>query len=208
MDEVRFHLFVRKETSRINRDFLSLTIFVLSLAILWLNDEFFGWTFLDWTVKMLFAVAVMGHVFLLFYSMNEKEKLDGKFIGYVTFSTEKILAHKKEFKLDSFVKIEFNVGDYDGLSTGASRSIEPKISNGVNNRLSIKSIDGLTYDFNFQLTNKNEFEKKMRDILIAYHLKDKISFLALIQLIGISDSYERIQEFKRELALTREGMST
>jgi len=205
MDEIRFILFKKKDASRVDRDLLGFTLFALILAFLWLNDEFLGWAFLDWIMKAVVIVWVLGYIYLLFYSMNEKEKLDGSFVGYIFFAPDTITAGEKVFHIETIVKIEIQSDDYDGRKWTNHRSIEPKVSNGVGNLVRLKMKDGGVYQFNFQLNYENEFKKKMREILISYHLKDKISFLALIQYIDISDSYERIQEFKMELGLLKES---
>jgi hypothetical protein len=133
--------------------------------------------------------------------------LKGDFVGYLIFTPEKISANKEEFEFEEIVKLEIFAEDFDGMFSGSSRSIETKLSNGVNNRITIHLKNGGRKGFYFLQTYEGEFLKKMKDLLIAYHLKEKISFLALIQQIGISDNYERIQEFKKELEMLRRQKS-
>ena len=205
MDEVRFLLFEKKGGIRVARDLLALTAFVMCLAFLWLNDEFLYWGFLAWILKAIVVGGVLVYSYFLFYSMNEKEKLDGSFVGYISFDRDKIRAGELTISIEDIAKLEFHAFDYEGSKYTNYRSIEPKISNGTDNQVRLQMKGNSELKFNFQLNYENEFEKKMRDVLIAYHLQDKISFLALIQYIGISDSYERIQEFKKELALIKES---
>ncbi|TDQ19253.1 hypothetical protein DFQ04_1074 [Algoriphagus boseongensis] len=137
--------------------------------------------------------------------MNEKEKLNGNFVGYLIFDLEKVIAGEKEFRLSEIQKLEFTFSDFDGMKWTNLRSPEPKVSNGVNNRATVKFKNGTYSDFYFYQDYEDEFEMKMRDLLISFHLQDKISFLALIQYIGISDDYERIQEFKKELQIMKDS---
>ncbi len=182
------------------------TAFAMVLAFAWLNNEFLGWIFLDWILRAGGVVIGVVSIYFHIYSLNEKEKLDGDFIGFLVFRIEGIRAGELDILVQDIEKIEFHVYDYDGCKNSNYRSIEPKVSNGTNNQVRLKMKDSLELKFNFQLKYGNEFEKKMWDLLIFYHLADKISFLALIQYIGISDSYERIQEFKKELTSMREGI--
>lgn len=103
--------------------------------------------------------------------------------------------------LKEIVKMEISEGDYKGKQLISRFSVYPKISNGVYNSLKLKLNDNSEMKFYFQLNYENEFQKNMKELLISYHLQGKISFLALIQYIGISDSYEQIQDFKKELEL-------
>jgi hypothetical protein len=199
MDEVKFPLFVKKKVKRIDRDLLVFGSMMTSLFILWLNQEFLEIIFLEYLFKFVCIIAFALYPILIFYSISEKEKLDGDFVGYLVFGPQKIVAKQKEVDIGSLTKIEFFVYDYDGRSWNNPRSTLPKISNGVGNEVRLKTKSNSIIAYNFQQNYENEFEKKMRGILISYHLEEKISFLVLIQLIGISDNYEQIQEFKKEL---------
>jgi Ca2+/Na+ antiporter len=189
--------------SRVDRDLLSFTILFVCLAFMWLNDGFLYWAFLRWILYVIIIVSIIMYAYFSFHSLNEKEVLKGDFVGYLIFTPEKISANKEEFELKELVKLEIYADDFDGKSTGATRSIEPKLSNGVSNWITIHLKNGVKKHFYFLQNFEGEFQKKMKELLIDYHLKEKISFLALIQYIGISDNYERIQEFKKELEILR-----
>jgi Ca2+/Na+ antiporter len=207
MDKVEFFQYVPSGKSRVGRDLVAFTILFFCLAFMWLNDGFLNWAFIRWVLYAIIIVSIITYSYLCFHSLNEKEVLKGDFVGYLIFRPEKIFANREEFELEEIVKLEFYADDFDGKFTGSSRSIEPKLSNGVNNRITVHLRNRAKKDFYFLQNYEGEFLKKMKELLIAYHLKDKISFLALIQYIGISDSYEEIQEFKKELALRRAQIS-
>jgi hypothetical protein len=199
MNEVKFPLFVKKNIKRINRDLLIFGSMMFSLFILWLNEEYLEISFLGPVINTVFIISLVLYPILIFYSMSEREKLDGDFVGYLVFGPQKILAKQKEVDIEILRKIEFFVYDFDGKNWNNPRSAEPKVSNGTGNEVRLITKANSTIIYNFQQNYENEFEKKMREVLISYHLQEKISFLVLIQLIGISDNYEQIQEFKKEL---------
>lgn len=203
MEKIKFPYFVKKNQTTIDRGLLVFGSLFFSLFVLWMNMEYFKVDFIEWVFNLIAGLAFGSYFILIFYSMNEKEKLDGNFVGYLIFEHDSILVGEHEYPLENLKKIEFFTGDYEGKTWTNYRSIEPKIFHGVQNWVRLKTIDDSVFEFNFQLRYENEFEKKLRDILISYHLKGKISFLALIQYIGISDSYEDIQEFKKELEKLR-----
>lgn len=203
MEKIKFPYFVKKNQTTIDRVLLVFGLLFFSLFVLWMNMEYFKVDFIELVFSLIEGLAIASYIFFIFYSMNEKEKLNGNYVGYLIFEPDRILAGDHEYPLENLKKVEFFTGDYEGKTWTSYRSIEPKISHGVQNWVRLKTIDDSVFEFNFQLRYENEFEKKLRDILISYHLKGRISFLALIQHIGISDSYEDIQEFKKELEKLR-----
>jgi hypothetical protein len=203
MDNVEFSQYVPSGKSRVGRDLIAFTILSFCLAFMWLNDGFLNWAFVRWIVYAIFAVSIIGYAYLYFHSLNEKEVLKGDFVGYLIFTPENICANKEEFRLEEIDKLEIFADDFEGKSTEASRSIEPKLSNGVNNRITVHLKNSAKKDFYFLQNYEGEFIKKMKELLIAYHIKDKLSFSALIQYIGITDDYGKVQEFKKEVELQR-----
>lgn len=205
MSEVKFPLFIKNQKNRLSRSFWIFSLCLGSLLILWLNQEFLNLELVEFIFYPIVWIGWLSYIFFLFYSMNEKEKLNGNFVGYLIFDLEKVIAGEKEFRLSEIQKLEFTFSDFDGMKWTNLRSPEPKVSNGVNNRATVKFKNGTYSDFYFYQDYEDEFEMKMRDLLISFHLQDKISFLALIQYIGISDDYERIQEFKKELQIMKDS---
>lgn len=201
MESIKFLIFEKKGKYQASRYLLFITFFTVGFAFLLLGSQDF------FAIKAIESIGLIivgctGIVYFVFgfYSLSEKEKLNGSFTGYLIFSKSIISVGDKVYHLNDVLKIEFFVGDYDGLIDGyLGFSPIPKISNGVGNSIRLKMYNGTEEKFNFQLNYENEFQKKMSDLLISYHLQDKISFQTLIQYIGISDSYEQIQEFKKEL---------
>jgi hypothetical protein len=199
LEKIKFPYFVKKNQTTIDRGFLVFGLLIFSLFVLWMNEEYFNVDFIEWVFNLTTGLAFASYFFLIFFSVNEKEKLYGNYVGYLIFEPDRILASDHEYRIENLKKIEFSTSDYEGKKYTNYKSIDPKISHGVQNWVRLKTIDDSVFELNFQLRYEDEFEKKLRDILINYHLKGKISFLALIQYIGISDSYEDIQEFKKEL---------
>ncbi|MBN7810537.1 hypothetical protein J0A68_06195 [Algoriphagus sp. H41] len=103
------------------------------------------------------------------------EKLTGDFSGLLIFRKRSIKVVDDEIDLDEIQKMEFNASDFDGKKWMNFRSPDPKLSNGINNRASLVTKKGVRLDFNFQQAYEDEFHLKMRNLLISYHLADKIS---------------------------------
>jgi hypothetical protein len=200
METIKYLLFKKKTKNQLDRDLLFLTLFVIGLALLWLGGEnYLGWEVLESIGLLILGFAGLTYLFFGFYSLSEKERLNGDFTGHIEFEKDKIIVGDQVFNLGSLSKIEIYSEDYIGKKEGTQFSVVPKVSNGVGNYVRLKTKEGSVFQFNFQLNSENEFEKKMKDLLIQYHLKDKISFLALIQYICISNNYGQIQQFKKEL---------
>ena len=201
MEKVEFLLFIHKPKDHIDRGLLFFTLFAIGLAMLWLGgEEYFSVEALRIIGGLVFGCTWIGYLFFGFYSLSEKERLYGSFTGKLVYSKSSISVGNIDYLLSDISKVEIFCGDYDGMKHNyLGYSVTPKVSNGVGNSLLLKLKNGTEKKFNFQLNYENEFQKKMRDLLICYHLQEKISFLALIQHIGISDNYEQIQEFKEQL---------
>lgn len=200
MEKVSFLWFEKKKKDHMDRGLLIFTSFTIAFAMIWLGGEdFLGWKILESIGLLILAITGLTYLFFGIYSFSEKEKLNGSFRGNIDFSPDSITVGSEKFLLKEIVKMEFSVGDYKGKQLISRFSVSPKVSNGVYNPLNLKLKDNSEKKFYFQLNYENEFQKKMRDLLIYYHLQEKISFLALIQYIGIPDNYEQIQEFKEQL---------
>lgn len=201
MDSITFLWFEEKKKNQIDRGLLIFISFAIAFTMVWLGGEdFFGWKVLEKIGLFTLVISGLAYFFLGFYSFSEKEKLNGNFKGSIDFCPDSISVGSEKFLLKEIVKIEISEGDYNGKKHISNFSVYPKVSNGVGNSLKLSMKDDSEKTFNFQLNYENEFQKKMRNLLISYHLQDKITFLALIQYIGISDNYEQIQDFKKELA--------
>lgn len=180
---------------------------MVGLIVRWANQSYLQNGFIETLFLPIVYCFFAAYVFFVIYSINEKEKLNGDFIGYLIFSKEKIKAAQEDFDINQIQKLEFYTFDYDGKKWVNPRSPDPKVSNGEKNFIQIKLKDGRLLKYFFQQAYEGEFQMKMKDLLITYHQKEKISFLALIQHIGISDNYERIQEFKKELEILKSQKS-
>lgn len=207
MEKVSFLWFEEKKKDHMDRGLLIFTLFAIAFTMIWLGGEdFFGWKVLETIGILILALTGIAYLFLGIYSFSEKEKLSGSFKGNIDFGPDSISVGSIKFLLEEIVKMEILDGDYNGKQLISRFSVSPKVSNGVYNSLNLILKDNSEKKFYFQLNYENEFQKKMRDLLIYYHFQGKISFLALIQYIGISDSYEQIQDFKKELvALSQEN---
>lgn len=151
------------------------------------------------TISMFLSIGLMFLVPLLrIYKMNQYKRLDGKIDRFLTFDFEEITIDKSIIKLTDIKKIEASFFDYVGRKRGVSfYDFDGDLSNGVDNFLTLHMNDGGSINTFFFQQSGNE-SKKVKEQLIHYHLKGKIHFLHLIDLLGITD-YDEIQEFKKEI---------
>lgn len=109
---------------------------------------------------------------------------------------DKIIVNQAEVFIKDIDKISFSIRDYKGMKTSLKGELDGCKSNGVGNSVILYDKTGNRQIY-FQLLS----EYALRDIkeqLIHYHVKGKLHFLQLIDILGIS-RYEDIQEFKKEI---------
>jgi len=147
-----------------------------------------------WGVELGFILAI----YFKIARFLTRKSLHGEIGGFLAFGEKGVTVNGKLYSIDEIRRIEFFVHDYfDKLDFPSRGDFNPGRSNGVGNFCEVTLVDGSSLRIYFQLHDKEEF-LNMRDILIHYHFNKKISFLRLIEYLGI-DKYEEIQDFKRIL---------
>ena len=201
---ITFNIFKKKKGIYWTRTLIFYTILVPSLAIFLVRKEMdFDTNIIDdilicLIVGSLIYAFIVGSVGLVRY-----ETIKGRLEGFMVLNLNTIHIDYKVYHLNDIKKIEIFNGDYKGsLNVRSSGSIEPVISQGVENEIIITMNSGEVEKHFFQLLNENDLSKAEKE-LINYHLKGKIHFLHLIDILNITD-YNKIQQFKKEISYMSE----
>ena len=144
--------------------------------------------------ERIFQVIAISGLFIAlivkFIGFSKIEKIDGTFYGYLIFKENSIEVNDKSYDLAEIKRIEISNDDYNGkLVNVASGNFGPALSNGTNNHIIIFLNSGETKKFNFQLINSNDFQK-LRTEFINYHVKSKVDFWSLANILGEKSSKE------------------
>lgn len=124
-----------------------------------------------------------------------RKKIEFILNGEITFLDNRILVNDNVFSIDAITQITFpHFDDYKGKVT---KSVENKISQGVDNSVSLTIESGEKKVYYFQLDHRYQI-RDLREQLIQYHLAGKLDFTNLVNMLGL-ESYNAIQNFKNEL---------
>lgn len=133
-----------------------------------------------------------------FIGLTKVEHLRGNLEGYLTFENDFININEEIYLLEKINSIQISNDDYIGkLVHTSSGNLGPALSNGTNNFIIIFLKSGETKKYQFELINSNDFQN-VRTILIQYHLKRKIDFWELANVLGEKSSSE-IRDLKIEI---------
>ena len=133
-----------------------------------------------------------------FIGFSKVENLPGIIDGYLIFEENQILIGKEKYSLDEIKKIQISNDDYQGkLVNMSSGNLGAALSNGANNFIIIYFKTGKTTRHQFQLLKSDDFQK-IRNILILYHVKNKMDFWELANVLGEKSSNE-IAELTNEI---------
>jgi len=135
------------------------------------------------------ATLITGLI-LKFRGLTQIEPLRGTLEGDLIFERESINIGGKSYSLDEINSIQINNDDYSGKLINITRgNIGPALSNGTNNSVILFLKSKETKKYLFELINSNDFQN-VRMILIEYHLKGKIDFWELANVLGDKSSSE------------------
>lgn len=143
------------------------------------------------------GLAFVAGFILKIFGYTQIEPLRGKLDGYLIFNKNFVQVQDKVFPIETISKIKISNDDYYRKITRiAGGNFGPALSNGTNNFLVIFFESYETKQFQFQMRNSDDFQE-IRETLIDYHLKGKIEFWELAQVLGENSTSET-------LALTEE----
>lgn len=148
-------------------------------------------------------------LFILFYGLVLKfigltkiESLRGNLEGYLSFEKEFIIVDEEIYFLEKIRSIQIFNDDYSGKLVNTSKgNLGPALSNGTNNFIIIFLESGKNKKYQFEMINSNDFQKS-RTILIEYHIKKKIDFWELANVLG-EKSTEEIAELTKEIEVIK-----
>ncbi|MES2061437.1 MAG: hypothetical protein V4456_05920 [Bacteroidota bacterium] len=135
--------------------------------------------------------SIIGCCITIFYiirSLIAYAPLRGQFKGKIEFTNDAIIINNKPYYIKGIKKIDFYFGDYYGEIRSGYRSVNPKLSQGVNNSIEFATIDDVLYNIQFKIrTPKGYF---VLSPFINNALKaQKISRFRAIDLIGEENIY-------------------
>tara|TARA_B110000908_G_C9979490_1_gene324849 strand:+ start:116 stop:613 length:498 start_codon:yes stop_codon:yes gene_type:complete len=129
------------------------------------------------------------------FSRHEYE--NGVYKGKISFEETFISINGVKYDLSLVNKIAFISYDVKGALCNSTNAFEPRLSNGLDNYIEMTLDSGEKVKRNF-LQTENQKVKYFKELLVKYHLENKISWLSLLSILEIED-YDDIQKFKAEI---------
>lgn len=190
-------IYIPKKTSILkNRDWLIFLCFSFFLLLIFLEHFILSENeLLNIVIKIIGISFCFLMIYLMFSSLNEKEKLKGILKGEILLNDQEVILGSEHFKLKEIKNMSIIFDDYENkYEQHLMGTYYPSISS----FFEIKLKNGDSKKVQFQQKYENEIIKKNKEKLIFYHKQGVIFFLNLIQLLGIDD-YDEIQNFKKQL---------
>ncbi len=153
--------------------------------------------------KALLFAPILPFVYWVALSLtvrNSYKPLKGKLEGHIVFRNDAIIIADKIYPLDDIWNIEFEGIDwlgYEHWTRGLSEKFEDSFSQGVDNTLVLFLKDKQIIKTRFQKLDEYEF-REIEEVILEYYLKDKISYLHTVEVLGLSkqDEWSRLKELK------------
>lgn len=155
------------------------------------NFDFGNFPIYIFIIWLLYFIGYMISNFFL------HEHKNGEFKGEIELENDSILINKTKYELNQIDKIAIHSNDYEGQFVNGAFEFSRHLSNGLNNELKLKLSNGSEINCHF-LQTKGQRIKNFREVLINYHLKGKMSWLHLLNVLELED-YDQIQILKKEL---------
>lgn len=200
MDKYSFDRFIKQKNQVNKKKIIRLVLsFLLLSAVSYLFLEI-GF-FKNNTTAYYIFIGILATVtaYLNDYFKAPKAELNGYFEGKITFTKNDITIGNDVYTLDEIRSILIQNNDFAGNKMMEHGEFESgNISFGVNNQLILGLGKRKFVEAEFKQNTKNEFEK-MKDILIEYHLQNKLSFEDLIFIMKIEYDVDK-NELKKEIS--------
>lgn len=197
MEKVTFQIYKKNKSSALTTNEKVYPLLLLCLLAFGVGKEF--------EIKIMETIGFSGFIvlgllmfYLAFSQLSKAAPLNGRLHGLLQFNEDCVTIDDVRYARNEITKMDFLVGDYEGRYIYSfSGDLNPKRSRGVDNQCIITLESGTKATVNFQLLSDRQF-LQMKELLIFYYLKNKISFLSLINYLNIDD-YDEIQAFKKNL---------
>jgi hypothetical protein len=168
---------------------------VLTFLIFYLKRSFeFDFKGIETVILISGTIYIIGLLISTFFLYQHKV---GEFKGEIEFGMDSILINQKEYLITEIENISISATDIKGNFIGYSAHFSRKLSNGLKNKITLKLKNGKEIKCNFLQTERKRI-KNFKNILTSYYLKEKMSWLHLLDSLEIED-YNEIQIFKKEL---------
>ena len=195
-----FEIYHKKEGFYWTTDRIVYSIIIPCIVLFFIKNHFWGseGDLFDKIVSFSMIGAFFYGTVMKLSGFVRHQPLKGKLEGTLILEMDKISIDNQVYNLDEIKKIEISNGDYRGQFLYTSKgSFEANLSQGVNNKIYITLNSGEIISCAFLQFNRYDMADAKKQ-LINYHLKEKIHFLHLIDILGITD-YNQIQLFKKEI---------
>ena len=188
--------FEHKKGFYISPESLILIVLTVIVFITFYLEISLGFNLGNWAIY--FAIIWVLYFFAFTFSnFFRYEREIGTYNGIIRFGENLISLNDKEYKLKEIEKISFSSTDVKGDSLLYLRGMSPSLSNGLNNSITLKLIDGTKVEATF-LQTKTRRLKFYKEILTYYYLENKFSWLHLLDVLEMNN-YEEIQIFKKKI---------
>ena len=186
MDKYSFDRFVKQKNQNRAKKIVRLIVTFLILSFvsyLFIEAEVFK----DNNTLFYIFMVVLASIAAYFngYFKAPTEELEGIFEGKVTFAKDYIEINEEKYPLNTIQSITIHNNDYKGKKVLDHGEFEKKGgSQGVDNQVILDLGKRQFVEASFKQNSLNEFDK-MKKILIAYHIDNKLSFDDLVYILKI-----------------------
>ncbi|MFC3197699.1 hypothetical protein ACFOET_08750 [Parapedobacter deserti] len=191
-----FQLFIpNKQQHFITVDGVVVVLWLVYFTIFW---GFEGLLFSKGSlIGMVYGISlVCVSLFLLIAFHFRYEPLRGKLQGDIVLAADGIHVNDHYYALTDITSIDFFVGDYYGHNPPMRHTLNPRLSQGVNNYIKFTDAIGKEHQYYFKLFSANG-SQELYPIIKQATVLGKMPLLRGLELLGIND-YDEIQRFKAE----------
>lgn len=180
MDKVSFFIYHPNGKSTVSRNVIALIAWVAAIGV-----EFVSGSKLAGTI--LGACAFLLTLYYLASAGSTHEALDGTLSGEISFDNDQIIAEDKVFKIQDINGFDFKIDDYYNRKiTRLYKSVDPCLSQGIDNYLKFTGSNNTEYLFKYQLKKIDDWQSLIPFINHLVQIK-KMTFKDAVDLIGIEN---------------------
>lgn len=200
MDKYSFDRFIKQKNQKSNKDKIIryiLSFFILS-AVSYIFIQF-GFFKENNTLYYIFiGILATAVAYLNGYFKRPTQELNGYFDGKITFKKEGIEIGIEKYAIENIHSITIHNNDFVGKKELEHGEFEKEDGSlGVDNQLIIDLGKRNFVETDFKQKTENEFIK-MKSILIEYHLKHKMTFDDLVNIMHLEYDIDK-NELKKAI---------
>jgi hypothetical protein len=173
---------------RITPNWIVMGSWALTIIIGWLITDVFpvnNEIRSDWGIS--YGIVFIITIFFIITSFSTYEPLNGALNGEIKFNNDGIIVATKVFELKDIANLDFGFNDFYGQKIiRGYKSVNPILSQGVNNYVTFTDNNNEEQVIYFQLKAKDEYKSLSPFINEAIKLK-KMQFKQGIDLVGIEN---------------------